>query len=302
MENKSNFDVIIIGGSYAGISAAMALGRSLRKVLIIDSGKPCNKQTPHSHNFITQDGNTPKEISEKAKEQVLNYPTVSFLEGKAISCSSQKDKYEVFVENGNSFFGKKILFATGIKDIMPSIIGFAQCWGISVLHCPYCHGYEVKHENLGVLANGDIAFEMAKLIYNWSENLTLFTNGKSTLTEEQTQKLHSKNIKIIETEISEFEHQEGQIQNIIFKNKTKHPISAIFARVDFEQHSDIPKEIGCKFDENGFVEVDLFKKTSIKDIFAIGDATTMFRAVSFAVASGTIPGAAINRELIDENF
>ncbi|AFM04771.1 thioredoxin reductase [Bernardetia litoralis DSM 6794] len=302
MENNSNLDVIIIGGSYAGLSAAMALGRSLRKVLIIDSGKPCNRQTPHSHNFITQDGNTPKEISSTAKEQVLNYPTVQFLDGKAISCSMQEDNYEVFVENGNSFFGKKILFATGVKDIMPSIKGFTQCWGISILHCPYCHGYEVKHENIGVMANGDTAFEMSKLIYNWSKNLTLFTNGKSTLNEEQTQKLHTKNIKIIETKISEFEHQEGQIQNIIFTNKIKHPISAIFSRVNFEQHSAIPKEMGCKFDENGFIEVDLFKKTSVKDIFAVGDATTMFRAVSFAVASGTIAGAFINRELIEENF
>ena len=191
MENKNRFDVIIVGGSYSGLAAAMALGRALRKVLIIDNGKPCNKQTPHSHNFITQDGKTPKEISALAKEQVLKYKTVEFYNGIATKGIKTANGFEITAQNGDVFTAKKLLFATGIKDIMPNIDGFSECWGISILHCPYCHGYEVRNEKTAIFGNGDYGFEFSKLIHNWTKELALYTNGKSTLTEEQTQKLKS---------------------------------------------------------------------------------------------------------------
>src|SRR5690606_19368783 len=146
---------IIIGGSYAGLSAAMALGRSLRKVLIIDAGKPCNRQTPHSHNFITQDGKTPAEISSIARAQVAQYETVTFLSGFAVEGKKTNSGFEIKTEKGEIFESKKLILATGVKDIMSEIPGFAECWGISVIHCPYCHGYEVRNEKTGILANGD---------------------------------------------------------------------------------------------------------------------------------------------------
>lgn len=136
MKDKNSFDVIIIGGSYAGLSAAMALGRSLRTVLVIDSGLPCNKQTPHSHNFITQDGETPSAIAEKAKAQVLHYHTALFHNGLAISGTKTSSGFEITTQQGDIFQAKKLIFASGIKDIMPDIKGFADCWGISVIHCP----------------------------------------------------------------------------------------------------------------------------------------------------------------------
>lgn len=144
--DKNEFEVIIIGGSYSGLSAAMALGRSLRKTLIIDSGKPCNRQTPHSHNFLTQDGSTPQEISTIAKQQVLNYDTIRFYEGLAISGKKIAEGYEVTTSNQDVFRAKKLVFALGIKDLMPNIKGFSECWGISVVHCPYCHGYEIRNK------------------------------------------------------------------------------------------------------------------------------------------------------------
>ncbi|MDO7742673.1 MAG: NAD(P)/FAD-dependent oxidoreductase, partial [Pedobacter sp.] len=164
--NKENtkFDVVIIGGSYAGLSAAMALGRALRNVLVIDSGKPCNAQTPHSHNFITQDGETPAAIAAKAKEQVMQYPSVQFLNDIAVAVSGENSNFSVSTSAGLNIHAKKILFATGVKDIMPAIEGFAACWGISVIHCPYCYGYEYKSQPTGILMNGDMAIDMAELI------------------------------------------------------------------------------------------------------------------------------------------
>lgn len=124
MKNK-NFDVIIIGGSYAGLSAAITLGRSLRNVLIIDSGLPCNRQTPYSHNFITQDGEKPSEITGKSKAQVLDYDTVNFIEDLAVNSKREENGFSIKNKSGKEFFAKKLIFATGIKDIMPDIKGFA---------------------------------------------------------------------------------------------------------------------------------------------------------------------------------
>lgn len=164
MNDRKQFDVIIIGGSYAGLAAAMALGRALKNVLIIDAGKPCNRQTPYSHNFLTQDGKTPREISTIAKQQVLAYNTITFFDGFATKGVKINNGFEIQTEIGEKFTAAKLVLATGIKDIIPEINGFSQCWGISVLHCPYCHGYEVKNETTGILGNGDYGFEFSKLI------------------------------------------------------------------------------------------------------------------------------------------
>lgn len=221
MTDRKHFDVIIIEGSYAGLATAMALGRALRNVLIIDSGKPCNRQTPHSHNFLTQDGKTPKEISLLAKQQVLAYNTITFFDGFATKGLKTKNGFEIQTESDEKFSATKLVFATGIKDIIPIIIGFYECWGISVLHCPYCHGYEVKNETTGILGNGEYGFEFAKLISNWTKDLTLFTNGASILTTEQTAKLEKHYIKIVEKEIEELQHENGNLKNIIFKDGSK---------------------------------------------------------------------------------
>lgn len=302
MTDRNNFEVIIIGGSYSGLSAGMTLGRSLRNTLIIDSNLSCNRQTPHSHNFITQDGKTPKEIASVAKEQVLKYDKVKFHDALAISGKKTTDGFEITTEAGEIFTAKKLLFVTGIKDIMPNIPGFADCWGISVIHCPYCHGYEYTGEKTGILANGETAFELGKLISNWTSSITIYTNGKSTLTQEQTAKLNKHQIEIIETEIEHFEHNAGNIQNIVFKDSSKVEITAVYVRPTFTQHCDIPVQLGCELTEQGYIKVDNMQKTSIVGVFASGDNTTAMRSVANAVATGAFAGAVINKELINEAF
>ena len=301
MENKS-FDVIIVGGSYSGLSAAMSLGRSLRQVLVIDSGLPCNRQTPHSHNFITQDGEKPAVISAKAKLQVDIYKTVQFYNGLAVKALKTNKGFEITTESGEIFKARKVLFATGVKDLLPEIEGFANCWGISVLHCPYCHGYEVKNEKTAIIANGEMGFEFAKLISNWTKDLRLCTNGKSELTLEQTQMLQKHGVLILEDEIDSLEHNEGYVSNIVFKNRKKVDVKAIYARVPFEQHCKLPQDLGCEINEQGYLKVDFMQKTTIPGIFGSGDATTQMRSVALAVSSGSFAGAVINKELIDEDF
>jgi thioredoxin reductase len=302
MIEQRDFEVIIVGGSYSGLSAAMSLGRSLRQVLVIDSGVPCNRQTPHSHNFITQDGEVPAVISAKAKLQVDFYKTVQFFNGLAIEASVIKNGFEIKTADGEVFTSKKVLFATGVKDLLPRIDGLDACWGISVLHCPYCHGYEVQKQKTAIIANGDMAFEYARLISNWTKDLRLLTNGKSTLTTEQKVILHKYKIEIIEEEIESLEHIKGNIRQVIFKNQSKITVKAIYFRPPFQQHCSLPESLGCALTEQGLVKVDLMQKTNIAGIYASGDCVIQARSVAMAVSSGSFAGASINKELIDENF
>ncbi|WP_042722404.1 NAD(P)/FAD-dependent oxidoreductase [Flavobacterium sp. B17] len=299
MEN--NFDVIIIGGSYAGLSAGMALGRSLRNVLIIDSGKPCNRQTPHSHNFITQDGKTPKEISDLAKEQVAKYETVRFFNGIVVKTSKNAADFNIETESGEKFTAKKIILATGVKDMIPDIDGFSECWGISVIHCPYCHGYEVKGKKTGILSNGDLAFEFSKLVFNLSKDLTLFTNGECTFSEDQTWKFNQNKIVIEEKEIQKIVHSNGQIEKVIFKNGDEKKLEALYAKIPFEQNINT-EDLQLELTEHGFIKIDHFHKTNVNGVFACGDNTTMMRAVANAVAQGNFTGAIVNKELSEEGF
>lgn len=299
MEN--NFDVIIIGGSYAGLSAGMSLGRSLRKVLIIDSGKPCNQQTLYSHNFLTQDGKTPKEITEVSRKQVLKYETVNFYDGRVTKAAQNSGGFEVETENGEKFSAKKLILASGVKDQIPDIDGFAECWGISVIHCPYCHGYEVKDKTTGILSNGDLAFEFSKLVFNLSKDLTLFTNGESTLNERQTEKFNQNKINIIQEEIQRIVHENGHIQKVILKDGSEKELEALYAKIPFEQNLNT-EDLQLELTEHGFIKIDHFHKTNTDGVFACGDNTTMMRSVANAVAQGNFTGAIVNKELSEEGF
>lgn len=302
MDENQGFEVIIIGGSYAGLSAAMALGRSMRQVLIIDSGEPCNRQTPHSHNFITQDGQAPGQIAAIAKDQVLQYKTVQFIHTKAVNGKKIANGFEIVTESGVYYTAKKLLFATGITDLMPPIKGFAACWGISVLYCPYCHGYEVRDATIGIVNNGDTAFELCRLIYNWSKHLILFTNGAVTLTTEQVKRIREHNIEIIPTEIAGLHEHEGNVSSIQLKDGSKQFVAAIFSRLAFQQHCNIPEQLGAALTMDGYVKIDEFQRTTIEGVYAAGDNTTPLRALSAAIAAGTKAGTFINKEMVEEFF
>jgi thioredoxin reductase len=300
--DQNNLDVIIIGGSYAGLSAAMALGRSLRRVLILDSGLPCNRQAPYSHNFITQDGEKPAEIATKAKAQVLQYPTVLFQKGLAISGSKTKDGFSIMTESGEEFNAKKLIFATGMRDIMPDIMGFSDCWGRSVVNCPYCHGYEVKNEKTGILANGESAVHTAQMIRNWTKDLTVFTNGISSLNKEQATKLAKHQIPVIEKEIVNLKNENGQIKEIVFSDSSSSPVTIVYTSPDFEQHCKIPEILGCELTEKGLIQVDSSQKTTVDGIFACGDNTSSMRSVANAVSAGNLAGGVVNSLLTEEEF
>lgn len=302
MKTSNQYDVVIVGGSYSGLAAGMALGRALRNVLIIDSGNPCNKQTPHSHNFLTNDGKTPKEIATLARAQVRAYPSVSIVDGTVTESAKTAKGFSIKTQEGDVYNAKKLVFATGISDIQPDIPGLAACWGISVLHCPYCHGYEVRSQKTGILANGDLAIEFVSLISNWTNDLTLYTNGASTLTPTQTEKIRLHGIGIVENKVKNLVHNNGYITRIVFEDGTQSVLSALYTRLPFKQHCILPVNIGCQLTTDGYILIDSAHKTTVPGIFACGDNTTRMRTVANAVAMGTTTGLMVNKELIEEAF
>ena len=302
MTDNKNYDAIIVGGSYAGLSAAMALARSMRQVLLIDSGLPCNQQTPHSHNFITHEGATPSEIGEKAREQVLKYDTVTLVSDLAVSGRQTESGFAMATQSGNEFQAKKLIFATGIKDIMPDIPGFSACWGISVIHCPYCHGYEFRNRKTAVFLNGEKAFHMTALVHNLSQDITVLTSGRAEFSDEQAAKLHKHNIRVGENDVAAISHENGYVKHVDFKDGNTMAFDAVYSPLPFEQHSDIPVALGCELTEHGYIHVDNAQKTTIKGVYACGDNSTTMRSVAAAVSTGGIEGAMVNHELTTEQF
>ncbi len=302
MMNKTKFDVILVGGSYAGLSAALSLGRSLRKVLVIDSGTPCNKQTPYSHNFLTQDGRRPQDISAESRRQVATYETVQFHSGLAVEGKKVIDGFEIYTESGEVFFARKLVFATGIKDMLPPVEGISECWGISVIHCPYCHGYEVRNETTGILANGDAAFELARMVSNLTKQLTIYTNGGSELNSEQLKMLEKQYIRVVEKEAAQLIHNSGYINELVFKDGSSEKLNVLYARVPFKQQCEIPIQLGCEVGKSGHITADMMQKTNVKGVFVCGDSAFPLRSISGAVYTGTMAGAAVNSELVIEEF
>jgi thioredoxin reductase len=292
------FDVIIVGGSAAGLSAALTLGRSLRNVLVIDSNTPCNSQSPLSHNFITQDGKSPGDIMAAAKKEVLKYPTVKFIEDKVTDALMHEAVFFVETASGMRFDAKRILLCTGLSDIPPDISGFPDCWGISILHCPYCHGYEVKEQHTAILANGEAAYHTGLLINNWTKNITILTNGVSELRHEERESLESLGIRIVENEVDSISHTSGNLEKINFTDGSSLAVKAMYASIPFAQQSDLAEKLGCKMTEKGHVEIDAQHRTTVEGVYAAGDNTAEHRALSVAAASGTIAGFTINADLI----
>jgi len=299
---EKHFEVIVVGGSYAGLSAAMSLGRSLRKTLIIDSGKPCNRFTPHSHNFLTQDGKEPGRITADARFQVESYPTVQILNDLVTAGHKNSNVFEIETKNGHIFQAGKLVFATGIKDIFPAIEGFEACWGKSIIHCPYCHGYEFRGKKTAIWVNPENSLHLAPLIRNLTSQVTLLTDAIFHFTLEERKKIENNGIAIIESRITGITHNNGQLQEVIFEDDTREQFDVLYAGLPFEQHCTIPEALGCELTDKGYIKTDMFFKTTVNGIYACGDNVSPFRSVANAVANGNFTGAAINRELAIERF
>jgi thioredoxin reductase len=295
-----SFDVLIIGGSYAGLSAAMALGRARRSVLVLDAQRPRNRFTPHAHNLLLHDGAAPAELAARARQQVAAYATVQVLLAEATTATQLPDgAFEVATPQG-AFRARRVLLATGLRDELLPIPGLAECWGKSVIHCPFCHGYEVADQPTGFLLNGDLVGHQATMLRNWTRELTAFTNGPATFSDEVRQQLAAQEITLEETPIAELLHTDGQLTSLRLADGRHLPLPVLYASPTppWHQASTLPAQLGCAFTEQGLLRVNEQYETTVPGVFAAGDCCTPLHQLAAAIAAGNMAGAMLSRQLI----
>lgn len=297
-----NYEVVVVGGGAAGLSAALLLGRSRRRVLVSDTGKTRNAIAHESHSFFTRDGSTPAELVRIGREQLRPYETVEFRPVGVKTVKAQTKGFEVLLEDGTQVTSRKILLATGVIDEMPEIEGFKELWGRSIFHCPFCHGWEVRDQPLALYGNGAVGFELAELLKGWSNDLVLCTDGAATLSEDERRLLAKNKVTIREERIARVTGRNGQLENIVFANGATLARIAIFFRPKQHQHSDLAKQLGCEFTDFGTIKVDDVGQTSVSGVYAAGDMIHPMQQIAFAVARGALGAIGINRALLQEDF
>lgn len=294
------YDVIIIGGSYAGLSAAIQLGRARRKVLIIDEGLRRNRFAAHSHGFITQDGVDPAVIAAKAREQVLNYPTITWLSARADSAqkmaTSDTDAgFEVLAKDARHQ-SRRLLLATGVKDLLPAIEGLAERWGKAVFHCPYCHGYELDQGPIGVIAGSELSMHHALMLPDWGPT-TLLLNDAFTPDAEQLAALTARGTTLERCPITAITGH----ADINLADGRVLSFAGLFAMAQFELASPIAHDLGLEMEQGPLgatIKTDVMKETSLPGVFACGDAARPMASVALAVGDGNLAGAGVHRSLM----
>ncbi len=294
-------DTIIVGGSAAGLSAALILGRALRTVLVIDSGTPCNRVSHASHGFLTRDGIEPSELLHIAREQLAQYETVSLRNGFVVSAAPTDGGFTVETRAGEKFDARKLLLATGLRDELPDLPGVEALWGTSVIHCPYCDGWEVRNQPLAVYGSGDL-LQRVLMLRNWTPHLTFCTGGEGHIPVENRTRFARLGNQINEKPITRLDSEGGKLKEIVFADESTLPVTALFVGPQTHHQAPFAHDLGCALDEQGKIQIDIMGHTSVPNLYAAGDTTSKFRSVAIAVASGAAAAYGISHDLIAEDF
>lgn len=296
-------DVIIIGGSFAGLTAASHLARARRRVTILDTGLPRNRFAAAAHNVLGFDGVPPGEIRARGLKDVLAYPTVRHLEAEAIGLGGALDDFVVRTSDGGSHNARRIILSYGVADQFPDIPGFAECWGKTVIHCPYCHGYEVADRALGVLYSSPASLLAPILLRDWSDDLTLFTNGLD-LPDGEEARVKARGNKVLEGRVAEILHRDGEMFAVRMETGREIPLGAMLAHPRVRPSCRLHEDIGVGTAEaplGPYLKVDDDMQSSIPGIFAAGDLAGPRHSVNNAIYDGTIAGVGCHRSLLDWN-
>ena len=294
------YDVMIIGGGPAGLSAAMVLGRCRRKVILFDTGKPRNRWSEAMNGFITRDGINPGEFLEIGRNELVEYGIeVQKLEITCIDHTSEG--FLATDEKGETHRSKKLLLATGLKDKLPDLPGIEEMYGKTVHHCPYCDGWESRDKPVAIYGKKRNGFGLALSLKTWSDNVMLFTDGTNNLTGPQVSQLQRNGIQINLKKIAKLEGKGSQLKEIVLADGSVEKREVMFFNTGTEQQSTIGEMLGCEFTSKGVVKTRSLQKTNIKGIFVAGDASRDVQLVIVAAAEGTKAAVAINMELQEES-
>ncbi|WP_289142716.1 NAD(P)/FAD-dependent oxidoreductase [uncultured Brevibacillus sp.] len=296
-------DCAIVGGGPAGLGAALVLGRAGRSVALIDDNRPRNGVTRSSHGFLTRDGVRPDEFRRIAYEEVLKYPSVEHWQEAAVDIYKQEGGFGVITQTGEQVQAKKLIIAAGLKEIFPEIKGLQDFYGKSLFNCPYCDGWEWRDQPIFLLSEDPSIFHMAKLLYHWSQDLIVCTNGKSVLSTENQKVLESKNIRIIETPVVAFEGQNGMLEQVILEDGRRIERSGGFVIPKWEAKVDFLKQLEYAQTEFGGIATDAMGRSTVAGLYAAGDTAYVRPSqLIYAAADGHKVGIAVNTDLTEEAF
>jgi thioredoxin reductase len=302
--NARPWDVIIVGGGPAGLSAALTLGRCRRRVLVCDAGRYRNRASRHMHSFLSRDGISPKDFLVTAREQLAPYDCVELrLPATVVAAEKQEPTFHVTLDDGRHEHCRKILLATGVVDELPAVEGIDRFYGVSVHHCPYCDGWEWRDRRIGAYGDGDKGAGLALMLRQWSADVALFTSGAGELTREHRERLARFEIAIHEKPIARLEgDDDGHLQRVVLTEGTPVDRDSLFFNTGQHQRSALAEKLGCEFTERGGVQTHEHEvATRVPGLYVAGDASRDVQLVVVAAAEGAKAGFAINRELLAED-
>ncbi|WP_239711117.1 MULTISPECIES: NAD(P)/FAD-dependent oxidoreductase [unclassified Mammaliicoccus] len=295
------FDCIVIGGGPAGLASSLTLGRALKKTLVIDNNNARNKVTRKSHAFLTQDGVTPEELRAKAEHDVDQYKDVSRINDTVVKLIKENDHFIVETKQ-QKYTTKKVMICTGLRETLPDIKGLKESYGKSIFYCPWCDGYELKNKSLLISVQPEQVKHMALLLSNWSEDIVISSKDFSVLTAEDKAFMDKKKIKLIESEVTEFKHSYGNINEVVFENGERIPRSGALIGVKWDTDFEFLNGLNIEREENGKIKIEQFGETSVPGLFVAGESKdTMASQLIDAAANGNQIAKFVAMQIIMES-
>ncbi|WP_299309972.1 NAD(P)/FAD-dependent oxidoreductase [uncultured Croceicoccus sp.] len=296
------YDAVVIGGSYAGLSAAIQIARARRSVCVVDTGEPRNRFADASHGFFGQDGAAPQDMIVKARDQLGAYPTVRMIVDMACDAIQVGGGFEVTLASGGTVAGRKLVLAFGISDVLPNIPGLSERWGDTVLHCPYCHGYEHRDGRLGVLWTAPMSLHQAALIADWGTT-TLYLDGNPLPEGDARRLLDHRGVAIEAAPLRELRGRNRTLTSLLLGDGREVAIDALFLAPGSRLNSPIAERLGCALDNGPFgpiVRTDADRLTSVAGVYAAGDIARAPHNATWASADGVTAGISLHQSLVFE--
>lgn len=292
-----SYDVVVVGGGAAGLSAALVLGRARRRVAVVDAGAPRNAPAAQMHGFVSRDGTPPADLLAIARAEVLGYG-IELIDDVAAAAAPG---FTLRLATGRTLTARRLLLATGAADVLPDIPGARERWGRDFLHCPYCHGWEVRDQPIGVLGTGPGSVEHAYLLRQWSNDVIFFAHA-CVVTAAERAALHALGIEIVEGLVTALSIVDDQLDAVQLADGRTVPRAAVFIRPALvAQATVLIKSLGCEVDEGGFVRVDQTGRTSAPGVWAAGNIANPRAQVITAAGEGSAAAIAINADLLDDD-
>ena len=304
-QDLATYDVMVVGGGAAGLSAALTLGRARRSVLIVDAGEPRNAPASGVHGFLTRDGVNPAALMEAGREEVRRYGA-DLLDGRVASAERVEDGFVVTLDDGNSVGARRLLVATGLIDELPDVPGVRERWGRDVLHCPYCHGWEVRDWPIGVLASGPRAAHQALLFRQWSADVALFLHNAPRPTEEESEGLAARGIAVVEGEVASLEVVGDRLVGVRMGGGEVVARRVVVVMPRFVARAKMLAGLGLETTVHPLgvgeqVESDATGLTAVPGVWVAGNVADLMANVVGAAEAGVRAGAAINADLVAED-